>query len=76
MKKYYKFKPVFLFLTLTSVNKPINLYYFYSCIHIFYFFYFSFFIYYFIFWGWAGLDPASPARSLAQANDPAGPKHA
>jgi len=23
--------------------------------------------------GWAGLDPASPARSLAQASDPAGP---
>jgi hypothetical protein len=56
MKKYYKFKPVFLFLTLALVNKPINLYYFYSCIHIFYFFsfsFFSFFIYYFIFWGWA-----------------------
>jgi len=31
---------VFLFLTLTSVNKPINLYYFYLCIHIFYFFIF------------------------------------
>jgi hypothetical protein len=25
---------------------------------------------------WAGLDPASPARSLAQASDPAGPRHA
>jgi len=23
---------------------------------------------------WAGLDPASPARSLAQASDPAGQK--
>jgi len=23
---------------------------------------------------WAGLDPAGPARSLAQASDPAGPK--
>jgi len=22
---------------------------------------------------WAGLDPASPARSLAQTSDPAGP---
>jgi hypothetical protein len=25
---------------------------------------------------WAGLDPASPARSLAQASDPAGQRHA
>jgi len=25
---------------------------------------------------WAGLDPAGPARSLAQASDPAGPQHA
>jgi len=56
-------------MTLTQVNKPINLYYFYSCIHILLFF----------FWagsssahrGWAG--PSGPARSLAQASDPAGP---
>jgi hypothetical protein len=46
------------------------------------FFYFSVF-YFFIFLGlgptqptWAGLDPASPARSLAQASDPAGQRHA
>jgi len=58
------------------VNKPINLHYFYSCIHIFYFS-----VLFFIFYGlgpaqpiWAGLDPASPARSLAQASDPAGQK--
>jgi len=55
------------------VNKPINLHYFYSCIHIFYFS-----VLFFIFYGlgpaqpiWAGLDPA---RSLAQASDPAGQK--
>jgi hypothetical protein len=46
----------------SSLNKPIkinlNIY-----MHIFYFF-----IYFF----GAGLDPASPARSVAQANDPAG----
>jgi len=47
-----------------------------------FFFYFSVF-YFFIFLGlgptqptWAGLDPASPARSLAQASDPAGQRHA
>ena len=55
------------------MNKPLNLYCFYSCIHIFYFFN-NFF------WAGpssahvAGLDPASPARSLAQASDPAGQK--
>jgi hypothetical protein len=38
-----------------------------------FFFYFSVF-YFFIFW--AGLNPASPARSLAQASDPAGPHEA
>jgi len=27
-------------------------------------------------WGWAGLDPAGPAWSLAQASDPAGQRHA
>jgi hypothetical protein len=49
----------------------------------FYFFFtFLFFIFlFFLFFGlgptqptWAGLDPASPARSLAQARDPAGQK--
>jgi len=45
--------------------------------HIFYFFLF----FYFIGLGpaqpiWAGLDPASPTRSLAQASEPAGSKHA
>jgi hypothetical protein len=49
----------------------------------FYFFFtFLFFIFlFFLFFGlgptqptWAGLDPASPARSLAQASDPAGQK--
>jgi hypothetical protein len=41
------------------------------------------FYFFLIFWGlgpaqptWAGLDPASPARSLAQASDPAGPHEA
>jgi len=69
------------------VNKPVNLYYFYSCIHIFFYFsispifLFFIFFYFLLFWGlspaqptWAGLDPASPARSLAQASDPAGQK--
>jgi len=42
-------------------------------------FLFLFFIFYFFGLGpaqpiWAGLDPASPARSLAQASDPAGQK--
>jgi hypothetical protein len=58
--------------------------------YIFLFFYFSYFFifYFFLFFiilgaepssahmGWAGLDPASPARSLAQASDPAGPHEA
>jgi len=39
---------------------------------IFYIFLFLFFIYIFYFFR-AGLGPASPARSLAQASDPAGP---
>jgi len=47
----------------------------------FYLYAFYFFVsIFFVFWagpslahmGWAGLDPASPARSLAQASDPAG----
>jgi len=53
--------------------------------HIFLFFYFFYYfiilLFFYVFWagpssahmGWAGLDPASPARSLAQASDPAGP---
>jgi len=44
----------------------------------FLFFIFLFFIYIFGLGPaqptWAGLDPASPARSLAQASDPAGQK--
>jgi hypothetical protein len=55
--------------------------------HIFLFFYFSYFfifsifLFYYFFlgagpssahMGWAGLDPAGPAWSLAQASDPAG----
>jgi hypothetical protein len=51
----------------------------FSTFFIFLFFYF--FIYFFIFFGlgptqptWAGLDPASPARPLAQASGPAGQK--
>jgi len=56
--------------------------------YIFYFFIFSTFstfsiFYFFYFLGLgpaqpmgAGLDPASPARSLAQASDPAGQRHA
>jgi hypothetical protein len=70
------------------VNKPINLHYFYSCIHIFYFFYLFYFSVFFIFYFFyffglgpaqptcAGLDPASPAWSLAQASNPAGPHEA
>jgi hypothetical protein len=52
-----------------------TLFYFSAFLLFFYYFYFIF-----IFLlvpaqpTWAGLDPASPARSLAQASDPAGPK--
>ena len=39
------------------MNKPINLHYFYSCIHIFFSIFFTFlFFYFFIFW----LGPAQP----------------
>jgi hypothetical protein len=60
------------------VNKPINLHYFYSCIHIFIF---SVFLIFLVFlgagsssahMGWAGPSQPGPARSLAQASDPAG----
>jgi hypothetical protein len=62
-----------------SLNKPIkinlNIW-----MHIFYF---LFFIFFYFFFGlgpaqptWAGLDPVSPARSLAQTSDPAGPHEA
>jgi len=51
--------------------------------HIFLFFLFFYFLLFLLFLGpgptqptWAGLDPASPARSLAQTSDPAGPQHA
>jgi len=45
--------------------------------HFYFYFYFSIFLYYFFWVGpaqsiWAGLGPASPAPSLAQASDPAG----
>jgi hypothetical protein len=53
----------------SSLNKPIKIN-FNICMHIF------FFLFFMIFLGlgpaqpiWAGLDPASPARSLAQASD-------
>jgi hypothetical protein len=52
----------------------------FSVFLFFYFFIFLFFIFYFFFGlgptqpTWAGLNPASPARSLAQASDPAGKK--
>jgi len=48
------------------VNKPINFYYFYLCIHIFIFstfstfLYFYFFIFYLFFSGWAG--PSQPGH--------------
>jgi len=70
------------------VNKPVNLYYFYPCIHIFFlFFYFSispifyFSIFYFLLFLGLGpaqptCSPAGPAWSLAQASDPAGPHEA
>jgi len=32
---------------------------------------FFYFYIFFIFWGWAGLDPAGPTWSLAQASDQA-----
>jgi len=69
----------------SSLNKPnknkfkyMHAYFlFFICLY-FFIFYFLFFLF---FWGlgpaqptWAGLDPASPARSLAQASDPAGQK--
>jgi hypothetical protein len=40
------------------VNKPVNLYYFYSCIHIF--FYFSIFSIFLLFLLFLGLGPAQP----------------
>jgi hypothetical protein len=44
----------------------------------FYFYTFYFFIFYFFlfFWGWAVPSRPGPARSLAQASDPAGPHEA
>ena len=43
--------------------------------HIFYIFIF-YILYFFIYFFGVGLDPANPARSLAQASDPAGPHEA
>jgi hypothetical protein len=37
------------------VNKPVDLYYFYSCIHIFFYFFIIFI--FLCFWGWAQLSP-------------------
>jgi len=61
------------------VNKPINLYYFYLCIHIFFifstFFTFLFFIFYFLFFwawlsaahmGWAGPSRPGPVNGPSQ----------
>jgi len=47
------------------VNKPINLHYFYSCIHIFYFFYFFYFSV-FLFFYFFGLGWPSPARPVTR----------
>ena len=46
--------------------------------YFFYFFYFSIFLFYLfiIYFLGAGLDPTSPAQSLAQASDPDGPHEA
>ena len=56
-----------------SLNKPtknnLNI-----CMHVFFYFLYVYIFIFFIFW--AGLDPASPAWSLAQASDPAGPHEA
>jgi len=46
------------------VNKPVNLYYFYSCIHIF--FYFLFFIYFLFF----GAGPSSAHMGWARPSQP------
>jgi hypothetical protein len=62
------------------MNKNNKFLFIFLFIHTHIFVFFIFFIFLF-FWGlgpaqpmWAGLDPASPARSLAQASDPAGQK--
>jgi hypothetical protein len=60
------------------LNKPIKIN-LNICMHIFYLFLYFIFLYFFLGLGpaqptWAGLDPASPARPLAQASDPAGPR--
>jgi len=58
---------------LVSVNKSIKYIFFFMDAHLFY-------IYILFYWAgpakpmWVRLDPASPARSLAQAGDPAGQK--
>jgi hypothetical protein len=66
------------------VNKPVDLYYFlFMHTHIFIFLFFYLFYLFIMFFrlgpaqpSWAGPDPASPARSLAQTSDPAGPHQA
>ena len=66
-----------LFPTLALVNKLVNLYYFYSCIHIFYyfsifyFFYFPIFsIFLFFLFMFLGLGPTQPTWA---GLDPANP---
>jgi hypothetical protein len=58
----------------SSLNKPIKIN-LNICMHIFYFLFFLFFILFIYLFG-AGRDPASPTRSLAQASDPDGQRHA
>jgi hypothetical protein len=71
MNKNNKFIFIFLF---------IHTHPFLLCIFYFLSFFIIFFNLHFFELGpaqptWAGLDPASPARSLAQASDPAGQKN-
>ena len=54
---------VFLFLTLASVNKPINQHYFYSCIHIFFIFFLSFLFFCFFLFYFFGLGIYSTCYS-------------
>ena len=51
-------------------KKIINLY-----LYLFYL-YMCNFLFFYLFGAGSGLDPASPAWSLAQASDPAGQRHA
>ena len=60
-------------------NHACTYFFYFSISPIFLYFLYIFFIFV-LFFGlgpaqptWAGLDPASPTQSLAQASDPAGP---